>query len=778
MAYTPPSAGAIVVELSSGSLYTPPAASAIDIDLATSDGVTGLVAFINVSGYMTITGYNPAKTTVKHTAPAGSVTLVGYAPSDHITKTSTVGVSASMVVAGYAPTALSSKVSQITTYGQLVTTAHQPTYFKGLTQSIVQVAGLSLAGNAGISHTRSSSASIPLGALTLAAQPITQNLIHRLGLTGGMALAGHAGIVQRQRIRKEIVSRYFTPDVTLDNEGVLTLAGYPPAAQVQRIRRGVVGCYGLMYSVSASITGLYTGRVATAIGSTYDVQSAISASVASEYSVRSVDRVVQSVEGRYRMPVCLGIAALYSMVQNVPVRREIVAGYSLVQPVAVRKAIAADYALIQNVSVRNAVSSAYSAISNTVVRSSVQCQYSYNAIVKKAVSSRYSMTTPVTLGVSSHYSLVSVLRARASVMGIYSAPNSQVIAITDEPYVEYFGERIGLSEAELSIYEGDYAWKSSIVLTHVTDYAKLKQDQPFSVVIGSERYEFIVDSKELDRSNPANHAMKLLGISPSAKLTSPRHVSSSYLWDEYVQASDVAKELIHGIDWQVVDWGIPAYRLAVQDSTPVEVVKILAEAVGATLETNIDGSLYVRSLFPVSVPNYATTTPAHIFLEDTDILKVNESYVSSEVFNRLVITDISQDISDSLEWIPDYAEATTGVMRAYLYPWRSAVTLIHTGLPGVSIDSPNLGMTEHEEIIEVFQGQGQTSYPIHHVDSVQYEAQNVGALLFDVDSRSFTVGGPSFNSVIRLVYWTRSLDYRVALPTTRPTQFLLESEPL
>lgn len=161
-----------------------------------------------------------------------------------------------------------------------------------------------------------------------------------------------------------------------------------------------------------------------------------------------------------------------------------------------------------------------------------------------------------------------------------------------------------------------------------------------------------------------------------------------------------------------------------------------------------------------------------------DILTVNESYVSSEVFNRLVITDIEQEISDSLEWLEDYTDATTGIIRAYLYPWRSAVDLIHTGVGTVTIENPVTGMEQHEEIIEVFQGQADTSYPIHHVESVEYEAQNVGGIVFDVDSRSFTVGGPSFNSVIRLVYWTRSLDYRVALPDARPTQFLLESDPL
>jgi hypothetical protein len=408
----------------------------------------------------------------------------------------------------------------------------------------------------------------------------------------------------------------------------------------------------------------------------------------------------------------------------------------------------------------------------------VEGRYSYNTRVWQEAQSPYSLTSPVRKEVRAFYTVENAIRATGTLAGIYSAPDSQVFTITEAPYVEYSGTRLGVEEAELSISEGEYAWKAVVVLTHVTDYAKLKQDQPFTVVIGSERYEFIVDSKEMSRNSPANHGMKLLGISPAAKMTNPRHIPTTYLWDYFAQASDIAEELLPGVDWQVVDWGIPAYRLGVQDSTPIDTVQVLAAAVGAVVESDIDGSLHVRSLFPVSVPNYGTTTPDHILIEATDILRVNEAYVTVDTHNRLIITDVSQDIADTLEWIEDYEGARTGIVRAYIYPWRSAVSLKHSGVPGVTINAPDLGMTEHEEIVEVFQGQGSTQYPIHHVTSVEYEASNVGALLFDVDSRSFTVGGPSFNSVIRVVYWTRSLDYRVSLPEARPTQFLLESASL
>lgn len=570
----------------------------------------------------------------------------------------------------------------------------------------------------------------PLGVISLTTPSITPKASNTLSGNGALTLTGHAPAKQAQKIRNAITGLCPMADITLDSYGTLTLAGVSDITANYRIRAEISASCGLMFRASAEVVGIYTARVANVTLGDYTIFGPVRMAVDSRYEVKATDRVVVGVTAPYRLPVAASFEVPYE---------------------------------IQ---------------SNAIIRNAISSSYSYTEFMRKAIEAGYSLTMQVASGKDSRYSIEAVAKAKAFVSGIYSLVDAQVFSITQEPYVEYQNRRMRIEEAEISASEGSPAWTCSIVLTDLADYSLLRQDQPFTVVIGPERYSFIVDSKELDRSSPANYGMKLMGISPSAKFTTPRMLSFSRTWDTPTLASDIAKELLPGLDWRTVDWVVPAYRFAVQGTTAIEAVKTLAEAVGATLEADLDGSMFVRSLYPVSVPDYPTTTPAHIFLEEADILSVSESFVSSDFFNRVVITDTEQSIADSLEWIEDYSGATTGVVRAFLYPWRSGVTLSHTGRATVSLSAPEVHMEQHDEIIEVVQGEGSTQYPIHHVDSVEYEAAIVGSLVFDVDSRNFTVSGPAFNSVIRVVYWTRSLDYRASLPEAKPTQFLLESEPL
>lgn len=776
MAYTPPAGNAILIDLASGvGSYTPPAGDSILIDLATQGGVSGQVEFIDVYGSLQVLAYAP-KNVVVQPVGYGTISVTAYVPTFLTTKQSDISVAGGVSVTFPAPSFSSSKTSVIGAAGAIAVSFPEPAYFKGNTQQIAESGAITVTGY-GVTHTKLSHVEIPSSGITITAPLPTHVIAHTLGDAAHISVVAQAGISHKQLIRNAIDAKYFTPDVTLDAPGVISITAYAPTATM-RIRSSVELNYGLMQRAIFSFVGRYTARVAAEIASTYKVYGTVSAEATGKYNLSPYDKVQGQIVSAYRMPISSSVDSTYSVVENVRVASSIESPYSMIANTRVRQSVDCLYTMVQLTKIRNGIAAGYTLVQALRALGAVEAKYSYTALLSKAVVSKYHMTTPVRAEGQSYYDIESVRKVRSLVSAIYSMPISQVIAITTAPYLEYEGKQFGVVEAEVSVSEGDYAWKAAVVLTDVADYAKIKQDKPFALVIGAERYEFIVDSKELDRSNPANYAAKLLGISPSAVYESPRHDAMTYLWDTFVQASDVAGEVLPGIDWRVIDWGIPAYRLAAQDVSPIGIVKLLAEAIGAVLESDIDGSLYVRSKYPVSVPNYYTATPAHIFIEDTDILSVSESYVSLDVFNRLVITDVSNDISDSLEWLPDYAEATTGVMRAYLYPWRSGVSLLHTGLPGVTIDAPTLGMEQHTEIIEVFQGQGQTAYPIHHVDTVDYEAANVGSLVFDVDSRSFTVSGPSFNSVIRIVYWTRSLDYRVSLPQTRPTQFLLESAPL
>lgn len=757
MPYTPPSAGEILVELAGTTTYTPPSAYALNVELAASESASGVTSYVTSTAGRAVTAYSLRPSLLSHTIPSAGLEITAYEPSYATTLESIIDLASALVITANAVTyAATTEVEA----GGLTITALQPTYFSGFINYLGVVGAISVAPQPALSFTIDQNPA-PSGALAIAGLVPSFSTTTDIDAVGSLYIKGKAIAGAIFRIHKEVVSAYSMPDITLDVSGSLEVAGYD-VTSLYKIAAGFdIPCV-LTTPVAASVEAVYHARIANAIVSTYALRAVIAAGKDSFYAIKNTQPVAKGVDCPYRFPLTKAIVSPYSLTQNTEVRKTVVSTYALKQSQTVQASVDAPYNLIVN----------------SVVRVGVVAAYSSTEFVRTSIVSSYALTQPVAKEVQSPYALDPVTMARVGVEGVYSLLDSQVIAITVPPYVSYAGRVLPIEEAEVSIAEGEYAWTCTVILTNVSDYVLLKQDQPFTVVIGSESYAFIVDSKELDRGAPANYGIKLLGISPSASKTTPRKVAANYVWETAKQASEIAEELLPGIDWQVIDWGIPAYRLAMESSTPIEVVRTLADAIGATLETEIDGSLYVRSLFPVSVPSYDSRTPAHVFLESIDILNVNESYVAAEVFNRLVITDVEQSISDSLEWIEDYQDATTGIIRAFLYPWRSPVSLLHTGVPSVTIGAGSTVLEQHSEIIEVFKGQGETAYPIHHVESIQYEAQNVGALVYDIDSRSFTVGGPSFNSVIRVVYWTRSLDYRVSLPEARPTQFLLESAPL
>lgn len=727
MSYTPPS-GTFTVELSSTTAYTPPSSTSIVVDLAVEEGgFSGVTSFISVSGGVGLLGYAPGRAVVSHSIPSQALTLLAYTPTYAKTRHSSLGVSASLTVTAQAI----AKVSARNTVGTqaLTLTAHQPTYFNGQTQVIVQQASMVLASGGPVSTSNRVTALLPVASVAVTPHAPALKATTAVKSAASLSLSGYAPVAFPHFLHVGVVSGYEMPTVTIDDCGVLGITGLP-VTQLFRIRHAVEAPSGLMVHVTGAIVGAYTDRVYSAIESAYKISGVVGASMEAKYLLKPTDRVLVSLVSPYRLPLVVGVEARYSLPEAIRVFNEVAAKYSGTVPVSA------------------------------------------------SITSIFSRTQPVAAVSEARYTLDEHDRTTTAMSGVYSMPDAQVIAITTPPYVLYKGRVLRIEEAEVSGDEGDYEWRCSVVLSDLSDYMLLRQDQPFSVVIGDEEYKFIVDGKELDRNAPANMGMKLSGVSPSAIYASPRCLSASYSWETNELASTIAKELLPGLVWNTVDWVIPAYRFSVQDSTPIEAVKTLAEAVGAVLESDIDGSLHVRSLYPVSVPKYDTSVVAHTFLERPDILSVLESYVSADRFNRLVVTDVETSIADSLEWIEDYAGAVTGTVRAYLYPWRSAVHLTHTGVPSVYLGTPSTVITEHEEILEVYQGQGSAEYPIYQVVSVEYEAANVGSLVFDPDSRSFTVGGPSFNSVIRLVYRSRSLDYRAALPEGRPTQFLLESEPI
>lgn len=760
MPYTPPAGGGINVELGIPVSYTPPLGGVLAFDLALAEGASGQSTFVTAMG-ASLVPYAPASQTVAFAAPSLGLTLTAYAPASHsIFLNTQIAAPFGLTITAYAPTYVSQKVSAVEAFAGALTMWGIAGQFLGINQPVTSPAPMTLTAWP-VTGSAQTVTVVPELALNVSIPLPTQVLSHAVTGAAGMSLALHS-VTFKKVVKSPIIGKYSYPSITLDVSGDLTLAMPADVAQVYKVRAGILSAYFIARVVSGFIDARYSARFGQAFASSYSIYGPVRAEAVSEYRVRATDPVRVAIGSDYAYTVASAVQGRYAILANT----------------RIHSAVTAYYSTHANTRVSGFLRGVYSAPANSKVRLSIPSPYSFQLSAVKSVGSVYSMTMPAVAGVSSPYTLTSTQTVVRAVMGVYTGRDETTQLISSAPTVSVGGVSVGIIEAEVGQAEGEFLWRATLVLEHVADYIAFAKDQPFTVTFGSEVFAFIMDTKELSRNSPAGVHAIVTGFSPAAVYDFPRADALDYIWENPTTASAAASMAIPGIDWGVLDWTIPPYRLAASGASPVSVVATLAAAIGATVEAAPDGSVHVRSLYPVSVRSFETTAPAHVFLESLDILSVGETYPSEKAYNRISVSDIEGDVSDSLEWIPSYDGAWVGTVRAYLFPWRTGVTLEHTGRSTTYIDPPAIFTEKHEEILEVFQGSGSTQYPIYSVESVDYEATNVGGLIFDTDSRQFTVTGSAANGVIKIVYWSRSLDYPVGIVEGAPTQFLLRSNPL
>jgi hypothetical protein len=502
--------------------------------------------------------------------------------------------------------------------------------------------------------------------------------------------------------------------------------------------------------------GHYLERIQAACAFWYDIRGLISTAVEFPWT----NRIVASYSAAYGIlqSIAHSVALQYDLQLKTPVR--------------------AACSLAWNVRLQSAFGAAWSITENQTVRAAQSVMYSIRPIVRTATVLQYQLLQRVNRAVELCYGIPERDRVFAAHTGIWSLATSLVVNITDQPFLTYKGRRVGILGGDISASEGGYLWEGNFVLADINDYVQFLRDEEFTADLYGEVWTFIVDGKELERSGPAKVNGRIIGVSPGAAHAAPRTLPQDYEWDVPVLAQDAAEEALgEDIDWQIVDWTIPAFRLSFSSTDSIEVVRRLATAAGALLESDLDGALRVRPLFPISPANYAAEVPDHVYTELPDIIGVSESYNYGVIANRFRIMDVQQSILDTLEWVEDSPGAWSGYIKAYMAPWRLTVQLVHTGdTPTLTIGIPATVVREvEEELVEVFKGQGSVRYPIYDVLSVEWEATNLGGIVHAVDSKEFTVVGPAANSLVRIKYRTRSLNHRVVSTSGRPTQFLLES---
>ena len=227
------------------------------------------------------------------------------------------------------------------------------------------------------------------------------------------------------------------------------------------------------------------------------------------------------------------------------------------------------------------------------------------------------------------------------------------------------------------------------------------------------------------------------------------------------------------VDWQMVDWYIPAATLYANNESPLAIIRKIVDAGGGLIQDTPAGNMIVRPLYPLSVTSWATATPDLILTDQYHLMSYNELPSPRDGSNAYGISD-QLAIQPQVIIDPEDISSTKKKIKAWLLPrdpdWRVALTTSRNG--GTIEPMGEVVETIEDELVEIVNGGGQTLRPIADIVSHNYEDTALGAITWGADGSLTTeiVG----HSLVKVTYTTVYDEWLGTNYDSEDVQYILE----
>jgi hypothetical protein len=334
---------------------------------------------------------------------------------------------------------------------------------------------------------------------------------------------------------------------------------------------------------------------------------------------------------------------------------------------------------------------------------------------------------------------------------------------------------IGVTEAEISIGEGDVHWTASMVLSAPGQIHDLAIQDALTVTCGSLSLAVIIESKDYSRDGVVGATAILRCISPTIALDAPLASAQSYSWSDPMLASAIADEIATGyaVDWDRDDWIVLPYRFAVSDSTPLNAMDALVTASGGMLYADPDGqTIHIRDAVPVTVTSMGAANPNHTLTYRDHLFRTSQTDTLAVGINRVRVYDL--DVSERYQVDTD-EDGLSATIRVYPSPWTAGVTVRTTRGDMVSVVADGADVvTVTDEVVEIKEGAGTTAYPILALSSAEYLSDDLGAITTTPYSPEIRTAEADY-TLMRVSYTTKSLKYTATSSEVAQAQFVVEA---
>lgn len=293
------------------------------------------------------------------------------------------------------------------------------------------------------------------------------------------------------------------------------------------------------------------------------------------------------------------------------------------------------------------------------------------------------------------------------------------------------------------------------------------------ITVDGVTFEFFVESKQRNRRHGGvNYIVK--GLSKTALLDAPY---SEPLSGEYTGlASEIVASLAVGytVNWDTVDWFIPANTLMPADQTPLQIIRAIASAVGAVIQTEHNGEMTIEPKYPVSVPGWATTAPDYTVSDAFDFFTTSEDYEHKPGYNRYLVGD-ELTSEDNLRIEEEALTRATKYIRVYEVPWVNGFYTEHTGSADIVIQDEGIeNKLIEDEWVEIVAGSGSLSYPFYSLVSEVMKDTSLGSLTYSEDGTVTT--DVAEQSLALVSYYTKCRKYLVTNYETEKLQIVVEED--
>ncbi len=349
------------------------------------------------------------------------------------------------------------------------------------------------------------------------------------------------------------------------------------------------------------------------------------------------------------------------------------------------------------------------------------------------------------------------------------------------------GEEIDLLSISLSASTSAYTISCDITLPTIDEYKKCNYMDDVILTFNADVFHLFIEAKASSIDNKSsNFTIKLL--SPTAKLDSPYSdtivdplpsgANTQTLIEEMAAIQDITVDYqIFDRDGNILSWDIPGYAIAISDETPLAVIKKIANAVGAIVQTKPNGDMLIISEYPIPATAWESSVPDATFTIENDIIKLTESTDIREGYNAFTVTDQGTSSENiSLEEVE--IDSTTKQIKGYRVPFGddpnyNTFELASSGILSIGeIDYDIVTIEKYSdpvpmimpegpgypfEEVEFIDGVGKTQKPIYKVLDSEWSFRNLGSFQISEDGTLTLVdeNAEYGESVLRIRYETK-----------------------